>query len=173
MSENKSEKSPIAKATGTIGFIMVLLVVILLAPTVILPMTGIQLYNVVTGSMEPEIPVNSLVCVSSVDARTLAEGDIITFKSGGLSRSAVVTHRVVENDIPNERITTKGDANNSTDPNPISYEYVIGKVSWHAPVIGGIYGFFGTIPGRIVGLVGILIGVLLFFIEGILDKKKK
>ena len=47
--------------------------------------------------------------------------DIITYKSG----EDFVTHRVIK--IEDNKITTKGDANNSED-NPITKDEVVGKV---------------------------------------------
>lgn len=41
---------------------------------------GYQTYDVLTGSMEPELPVGSLILVETVDPALLVEGDIITFE---------------------------------------------------------------------------------------------
>ena len=55
---------------GLIGFIIVLAGIIYV-PGII----GLQEYEVVTGSMEPELPVGSLIFVKSIDYHQLEKGD--------------------------------------------------------------------------------------------------
>ena len=40
---------------------------------------GFELYTVMSGSMEPEYHVGSLIYVKAVDPATLNQGDVITF----------------------------------------------------------------------------------------------
>ena len=75
---------------------------------------GIQTYIVLSGSMEPKIPVGSLVMVNSNDKET-QEGDVITYTLTGDGDKAVyVTHRVIDID-PKGSILTKGDKNTNPD----------------------------------------------------------
>ena len=83
---------------------------------------------VLSGSMEPSIKIGDIVVVKR--ANTLPRvGDIIAYKSSGL----VVLHRVIN--VSNDKIITKGDANNAPD-NPITRNQVIGQLYLHIPYIG-------------------------------------
>jgi signal peptidase len=95
---------------------------------------GDTLYEpVFTGSMEPAVPVGSVVVIKPVDPNTLQKGDIICFKlSGPLS----VTHRIIN--ITNEGFITKGDGNNAPDIWTVGKENVIGKLILIIPYIGYI-----------------------------------
>ena len=93
-------------------------------PTVL----GFSAAVVVTGSMSPAIePGDLVVCRRSAD---YAVGDVITFRSG----ASLVTHRIV-GDTPSG-FTTKGDANNVADADPVPRGAVIGKVVFTVPKLG-------------------------------------
>jgi len=72
---------------------------------------------VLSGSMEPTIPVGSLVLLRPVDAGQVAVGDIITFHRPDRS-DQLVTHRVVgiEDVATGRAFVTQGDANPAPDP---------------------------------------------------------
>lgn len=82
---------------------------------------------VTSGSMEPAVPVHSLIFVKEVAADDVRIGDIITFDPPGPTTR--VTHRVVARERSGSRwyFQTKGDANPTTDdwrrglPNPERY----------------------------------------------------
>lgn len=78
---------------------------------------GYQIYEVQTGSMDPTLPVKSLILSKKVEhPETLQVGDIITFVN---SEGITVTHRIVEVVKQQGKIAyrTKGDnATNSIDP---------------------------------------------------------
>ena len=112
-------------------------VIAALLPAVVPNLMGMQAYNVISGSMEPEIPVGSLVLVKKCDAEELQTGDVIAFYSNG----TVVTHRLVEIDSEKKELTTKGDANSSVDFRPVPYADVIGRVEKHIPVLGALEQF--------------------------------
>jgi signal peptidase len=78
-----------------------------------------QLLTVVSGSMQPGLPLGSLVVVVPRDAGTIRTGDVITFNPPG-DPTRTVTHRVV--DVrPGTRggadplVRTRGDANPVAD----------------------------------------------------------
>ena len=57
---------------------------------------GYSIFRVVTGSMEPTIPVNSVLVCKKTDASQIEVGDVICFKSKERSHyGVIVTHRVV------------------------------------------------------------------------------
>ena len=93
---------------------------------------GLQIYGVVSGSMEPEYSPGGVVYVRSCDASELREGDVITFRLG-TDTDYVMTHRIVGTDTEKGIFLTKGDANNSVDPNPVKPDRVLGKVTGYVP----------------------------------------
>ena len=109
---------------------------------------GLSMFRVVTGSMEPEIPVGALLITKQTDIEKIALRDIVCFQT---QESAIwgeiVTHRVVEilkidGDI---LLRTQGDANLVSDGYLVEQEYLIGKVIWHTgdgSVLAGIFSFF-------------------------------
>ncbi|AXA96640.1 signal peptidase I [Microbacterium sp. PM5] len=78
---------------------------------------------VISGSMEPALPVGSLLLVAPTAADEIRPGDIVTVdRPGG---RGLVTHRVVTTSVVDGRATVelKGDANATVDPDP----YVVGS----------------------------------------------
>lgn len=80
---------------------------------------GYTIFQVITGSMADTIQIKDIVIVKLT--QDVEVNDIITYKSG----EDFVTHRVIK--MEDNKITTKGDANNSED-NPITKDEVVGKV---------------------------------------------
>jgi len=122
---------------------------------------GDTLYEpVYTGSMEPALPIGSVVVIKPVDTETLNIGDIICFR---LSESATttVTHRIIN--ITNEGFTTKGDANEDPDQWIVKKENVIGKAIFTIPYIGYI-GYFVRTPIGFILLI-IIPASLIIIIE--------
>lgn len=92
---------------------------------------GYSLFRVMTGSMEPEIPVNSLILVKEVAPDELKEGDVISFYSRDPALSGHVnTHRIIsiEKTDGEYHFQTKGDANNVADNYETVSKDLIGKV---------------------------------------------
>ena len=123
---------------------------------------GGVVYNVVSASMAPEIPVNSIIVVKPIDAEELQAEDIIAF----YREDVVVTHRVTDNNTLEGKITTKGDANEQEDIHTVSYNQVIGKVIWHAPLIGGIAQILTSTVGKIYMLAVLACGIMFHMIAG-------
>jgi len=108
---------------------------------------GYSFFNVATGSMEPAISQNDIIVVEKTDE--FAVGDIVTFEKDG----NFITHRIVL--ITGDLITTKGDANNTSDVS-IKKDLIIGKVTKiysHA----GIWQKIFTTPQIIVAIFVTLI----------------
>jgi signal peptidase I len=118
---------------------------------------GYEIYDVVSGSMEPALPVGSVVYVEPVMPEEVAVGDIIAFSSG----DSVITHRVTENRIVEGEIYTKGDANDTADFSPVAYDQVIGRVKYHLPLLGQLLFLYGSTVGKIYALGFALCGLLL------------
>lgn len=125
--------------TALLTLLIILLIVIL----------GVQAYNrfiahdetanvfgynhrtVLTGSMEPTLPVGSMTFTKEQDQ--YAVDDIVMFIEDG----EVITHRIIEKD--GDAFITKGDANNTPDETEIKKEQIMGSVVMTIPYIGYLY----------------------------------
>lgn len=156
-----------------IGTIMLLAVIAAAIPLTIPEFMGYDIYNVVSGSMEPAIPIGSIIYVKEVDPVDIEKGDIIAFQSG----ETVVMHRVMKNDVTNGAFTTKGDANNAEDLTEVRYSALVGKVARHIPVLGQLLILFGSMLGRICMICfaacGALLNVLASRFREYLDYEEK
>lgn len=121
-----------------------------------------HLYVVMSGSMEPVLHTGSLVIVNPIAPELLAKNDMITFK-GFDGSDKLITHRIVTvNQGDQISFTTRGDANDVNDPQPVSAKDVIGKVSFNIPYIGYLMNFAKTKIGLLVLIIipGIFIIIL-------------
>ena len=80
------------KIWNVVTTVLVAVVVILALLLVGVRLFGMQVYTVLSGSMEPVYHTGSLIYVKNVDYRDLKEGDVITFM---LDEDTVATHRIV------------------------------------------------------------------------------
>lgn len=139
-------------------------VVIIIYAAVSLPL--IMKYKplvVLTGSMEPTIKTGSIIYYKPVSENELQQNDIITFESN----NSLVTHRIVN--IENGLIETRGDANNTNDPNKIKYDDVVGRVAnIYLPYLGY---FIGFIQDNL--LVSVIIVVAILIAEFVLSNMNR
>lgn len=153
----------VAAALCNIFGILILLAVIGSSLLLTVPkFFGYEMYNVVSGSMEPEIPVGSLIVAAPAQPEDIEEGQIIAFESG----DSVVTHRVVENRKLEGQFITKGDANEKEDINPVPYAGLIGRVDWHAPYMGQYMVIYTTGVGKIYMICFAACGAMLNILAG-------
>lgn len=147
---------------------VVLLLLAAVAAVIVLPMVmGFKEMAVLTGSMEPTIPVGSIVYVKTLDDPSqLQPGDICTYTlSDG---ETMVTHRVVSVDPDSQTLVTKGDAND-TDDGDINFAQVFGRTQFHLPYLGYI-AINAKTPVGIMTVCGVLVVVILLnFIPAIID----
>lgn len=137
-----------------------ILVIILAAVAIALiapRLMGYQSLAVLSGSLEPGIPVGAIVFTKEVDPELLETGDVVTYR---LSASTMVTHRVVENDKAEKQLIMQGDANETPDASPVAYSNVVGKVAMHLPYLGYISIYIKT-PLGITGICGVLVVIIL------------
>ena len=155
----KKKSSPLAGVLNFIGTAVIIIIIALCLSVTAPKIFGISSYTVITGSMEPSVPVGSVVYAKAIEPSSLEPDDIVVFYDG---RSTIpVTHRVVENQTENSEIITKGDANDTNDITPIPYQNVIGKVVLHLPALGHLLALLGTLMGKAAALAFILGGFLL------------
>lgn len=128
-------------------------------------LVGLQVFTVLSGSMEPTYHVGSLIYVKETDTAQLAEGDVITFL---LDENTVATHRIVgvvpdEEDPSVLRYRTKGDANSAEDGKLVHYKNVIGTPVFTIPLLGYVASYIQNPPGTYIAIaVGIILLLLVF-----------
>lgn len=102
-----------------------------IAAAVLISVSGIRCYAVLTGSMEPVLPVGSLLVVVPMSFDELKVGQDITYKTAG----GTVTHRIVAIDQAARTVTTQGLTNNVADT-PVTAENIVGRVQLCLPWMG-------------------------------------
>lgn len=152
-----------------LGTLMIFAVLITCIPAAVPRLFGYEIYNIVSGSMEPDIPVGSAVYVKSQPIREYREGDVIAF----FMNDSIMVHRLVWIDEANREFHTKGDANAGEDLNPIPYSNVIGKMQYHLPYIGNLMILYSTLMGKIYVICFLFVGILLHMISGMLVRMKR
>ena len=169
------------KILNVISTILVAIVVVLALLLVGARFIGLNVYTVLSGSMEPTYHVGSLIYVKDVDTDELKAGDVITYM---LDEDTIVTHRIVDV-IPDEtdpsiiRFQTKGDANDSVDGSLVHYKNVIGTPVFSIPKLGYLANYIQKPPGRYIAISAGAIILLLVFLPDLFsdddksEKKKK
>lgn len=158
-----------AKALSAVATVLLLAVMAVALPFSVPKLFGYQIYNVLTKSMEPAMPVGSAIYVKRCDPQALRQGEIITFRLSEAT-GLVETHRVVENDTQAKQLITKGDANALPDVNPVSYERVVGKVVMCIPVLGTVSEMLHSGPGVTACVAIFALAIILWTLA---DKTKK
>jgi len=131
---------------------------VLVAMPHVLPMTGREMYVVRGGSMEPALPIGSVVVVQHVDPTQLAVGDIITFTA---ANHTTVTHRIVEVVAGAQQgFQTKGDASTGGDAMIVPAPSVSGRVEYVMPGLGVAITLLASTLGSLAA-IGMLGGLLL------------
>lgn len=132
---------------------------------------GYQVFNVISGSMEPTYSVGDLIYVKDVNPYEIQEGTPITFV---LNENLVVaTHRVVEVDTENQHFYTKGDANDTADSAPVHFNNVIGVPQFSIPLLGYVSDFIQNPPGMYITVgVGVVL-ILAVFLPDMFQQFKK
>lgn len=150
--------------------VLVSLVVIFAILLVGVRLFDIQVFSVISGSMEPEYPVGSLIYVKEVDPSQIKEGDVITYV---LPNDMPSTHRVVQIDEQNELFYTKGDANDVADGAPVHFKNLIGTPIFKIPLLGYVAHYIQHPPGMYVAIAAAAVLLILVFLPDLLKKDKK
>ncbi len=155
--------------------VLVALVVLLAVLLVGVRLVGLQVFTVLSGSMEPTYHTGSLIYVKKIDTADIQPGTVITFM---LNESTIATHRVVavvpdEEDAQTVRFRTKGDANDLEDGTLVHYKNVIGTPVFTIPYLGYVANYVQHPPGMYVAVSAGAILLLLVFIPDIFADDKK
>lgn len=149
------------------GTVILLGVIAAFFPLTVPRLMGYNIYEVVSGSMEPAIPVGSAIYVKAASPEEIETGDIIAFQKNG----SVITHRVAQNHPEEKEFITKGDANRTEDMTPTPYGSLIGKEIFHIPYAGVLMTVLSGTAGKIYAVLFAVGGVLLRMLGGILEKQ--
>lgn len=118
---------------------------------------GLRPAIVISGSMQPDIPVGAMTFARTIPAADARVGDVVTLQrpdNGGM-----VTHRVVANEPTpggSRSLTLRGDANREADPQPYVAAQV-GEVRLTVPYLGSVALWMQHHVLFVVGLV-VLVG---------------
>lgn len=115
---------------------------------------GYAVLEVVSGSMEPTIHVGDLIVIDT-KSQDYQSGDIVTFYDVD---NSFVTHRIVS--IHDEKMITKGDANNTTDE-ALSIKRIVGVFVTKLNGLGRIITSFKS--PFVMGMI-FLIGIMVCFL---------
>src|ERR1035437_3329497 len=144
-------------ALGAIRRVLVVALVILVAAVLALaiapnagPALGHRLLVIRGGSMEPAIPLGSVVDIVPTSVEQLHAGDVVTITE---PNGVVVTHRVTRvAQLPDGcYVEIKGDANSEPDPVLTPAASVMGRVDFAVPALG-YFVYLLTIPAGILSL---------------------
>ena len=133
--------------------------------------SGAKGYAVITDSMTPVFNRGDVVFVKQTDFEFINEGDIVTvqFPDG----NGYFTHRVVSLDREAGMFRTKGDANESEDPQASEKEQIIGKVWYSVPLLGYISIFISSFNLIKISVVLAVILIALVTLTTVIQKSKK
>lgn len=162
----------VKKIWDTVTTVLVVLVVIFAVFLMGSRLMGMQVFNVISGSMEPTYSVGDLLYVKDVDPDSVKVGDPITFV---LNEDLVVaTHRVVRIDAENRYFYTKGDANETEDASPVHFNNLVGVPVFAIPLLGYVSAYIQNPPGMYVAIgLGVVLIAAVFLPDLITKEKKK
>ena len=159
--ENQSKKIRNKLISGGVTVVLILAICLCLFAFVqvvnkgYVSILGYSFFKVTTGSMEPTIPVGSLILTQDVPIDTVEMNDIVSFFSKeAYMNGRIITHRVIAKETSGTGqvlLTTRGDANTSTDIHRVDSENLIGKVQWisnEGNIFAKIMSFLSTVSGN-------------------------
>ena len=178
MAHNRSHNKPKKKhglfarifpfICGLLGLAMLIGVFTLTLPIAGAQLFGYTVYNVVSGSMEPAVPVNSIIYVKAVSPSVVQPDDIIAFNSHG----NMVAHRVVTNRTTLGEFVTKGDANSVEDSEPTAYGDFYGRVEHILPRMGEFMTLYTSTVGKVYLIMSFSCGVMLMILGDKLRRRR-
>jgi signal peptidase I len=128
---------------------------------------GFSVFRVVTGSMEPTIPVGAILLNRSADIGSVRVGDIVCYQD---ERSdMIITHRVVKTEGwgADRRLETRGDANLVSDLGLVDRTNLLGRVVWYTgkesvftdmlSFLGGKTGFLALVVLPVLLIVSLVL----------------
>lgn len=163
-----TESSGLRMSAGWFGQVIAWFVIsavaAMLVVAVLIPrMGGAIPYTILTGSMEPDLPVGSLAVVKPADIGDILIGDVVTYQIT-TGKDTVATHRVIgkfENPAGEPQLLTKGDANSSPDSETVTQAQVKGKLWYQVPYLGRVNTLIDNAQRHTITVV-IVAGLLIY-----------
>jgi len=126
--------------------------------------------SIQTGSMEPTLPVGTIVFIQSTDS--LERGDIITYQQFGSPMPT--THRYL-GAAEDGSLMTQGDANSSPDvrPVPLQQADVMGKFVFALPFLTSAYWASPTGILSIIIMAGAILWIVTLKVKNRKEAKNK
>lgn len=118
---------------GLLGLVLLLAALVIVVPKVV---GGVPL-TILSGSMEPNLPIGTLAVVKPVEPADVRIGDIVTYLPNPDDPTAI-SHRVIAIDNHQDgtrTFTVQGDANDAPD-DPVAERQVRAKVWYAVPWLG-------------------------------------
>lgn len=120
-------------------------------------------YVIVSGSMEPALPVGSVYLVDC-QQKEPETGDIISYKA----KDTIITHRVIEK--TDAGYITKGDNNSVADPGIVKPKQIFGTCVACVPKVGYAVMFLRSV----LGILTVVMSVICFgFIGKLLESRRE
>ena len=150
---------------------IIIAALISLAAVLIIPiLTGHKSMAVLSGSMEPKIPVGSVCYAKAIDVDNLKIGDIVTYR---LSGDTMVTHRIIKIDSDKKQITTKGDANDTEDASPVRFDDIVGRINFHIPYLGYVSIYAKTPLGITAVCILLFVLIVLLYLPDVFSMQEE
>ena len=172
-SENKNPRGRVFSAIWRVMLILLAAVLAITAGTLaydkfvkkskIPSVFGYSMLVIVSPSMTGSIEAGDAIIIKNSDS--YAVGDVITYFPADESFS--VTHRIVR--MEGDKFYTKGDANQSEDPDPVLIEQIAGKVAVKLDKVGYFIEWLKSPVGIIFAATFIVLLILIIVIE---DKRR-
>lgn len=124
-----------------ISVIMILLIITsIVFPDIYKQKIPYRFYTVLTNSMEPKIPVNSLVLVKTYQKdMEIKNNDIITFRAKRFGEPIVITHRFSHTETNEDGLLvykTHPELSQIIDPYETTQDDLLGIYVFHIPYLG-------------------------------------
>lgn len=126
-------------ANLTLSVLLIGLLSVAAAAALIPAVTGTRVITIQTNSMQDVLPTGSIAYIGPAPAAAYQIGDWVTFHRNGQTVTHAVTgygENPANGQIDPTRLQTKGTANLSEDPYLVTTDQVLGRVTYHAPVLG-------------------------------------
>ena len=140
------KRTTLRAAEALVALATILALTVTVAFMVVPRLMGWQPVVVLSGSMEPTIPMGGMAFLAPVHPEQIKAGDVISYRLG----NARVTHRVVEVGKDAEgalAFRTKGDANDDADAGMVPASQVQGREVWVVPYAGRVSSFIRSRDG--------------------------
>lgn len=162
----------IKKIWNCVNSLLVSLVVVLSIALAGVRLVGLDIYVVLSGSMEPAYKTGSVIYVKNTDLNEIAVGDVITYR---LDNDTAATHRVMELTKKDGDLAfiTKGDANEIEDASAVPASRVIGTPIFTIPYLGYLVAFIQTPSGRYASIAAAAAILLMMILPDMIFGDKK